>query len=243
MTDLYSNSIIRNIYKRPSSNSEVSSQIIYGEKFKIIENKKNWIKIKTTNDKYTGYIKKEKIKKKLKIIFKTYKLKTRIFSKDRGNMFLSFNSRLPVINKNKNFIEFERGKWIKKRDVKPINHKEKDFVKIFNYFINCRYLWGGKSYRGIDCSALVQLFYQYNNIFFPRDTKDQVKFKRGKNKVIKFKKGDIIYWKGHVAICLNKNKLIHAYGPKKKVVIMDINETIKLIRETAKLQVKKVTRI
>ena len=114
MTDLYSNSIIRNIYKRPSSNSEVSSQIIYGEKFKIIENKKNWIKIKTTNDKYTGYIKKEKIKKKLKIIFKTYKLKTRIFSKDRGNTFLSFNSRLPVINKNKNFIEFERGKWIKK---------------------------------------------------------------------------------------------------------------------------------
>ena len=243
MTDLYSNLIIRNIYKKPSINSEVSSQIIYGEKFKIIENKKNWIKIKTTNDNYTGYIKKEKIKKKLKIIFKTYKLKTRIFSKDRGNTFLSFNSRLPVINKNKNLIEFERGKWIKKRDVKSINHKEKDFVKIFNYFINCRYLWGGKSYRGIDCSALVQLFYQYNNIFFPRDTKDQVKFKRGKNKVIKFKKGDIIYWKGHVAICLNKNKLIHAYGPKKKVVIMDINETIKLIRETAKLQVKKVTRI
>ena len=243
MTDLYSNSIIRNIYKRPSSNSEVSSQIIYGEKFKIIENKKNWIKIKTTNDNYTGYIKKGKIKKKLKIIFKTYKLKTKIFSKNCRNTFLSFNSRLPVINKNKNFIEFEKGKWIQKRDIKPINHKEKNFVKIFNYFINCRYLWGGKSYKGIDCSALVQLFYQYNNMFFPRDTKDQVKFKRGKNKYIKFKKGDIIYWKGHVAICLNKNKLIHAYGPKKKVVIMDIKETIESIRKTAKLQVKKITRI
>ena len=80
-------------------------------------------------------------------------------------------------------------------------------------------------------------------MFFPRDTKDQVKFKRGKNKYIKFKKGDIIYWKGHVAICLNKNKLIHAYGPKKKVVIMDIKETIESIRKTAKLQVKKITRI
>ena len=52
MTDLYSNSIIRNIYKRPSTNSEVSSQIIYGEKIKVIENKKSWIKIKLLFDNY-----------------------------------------------------------------------------------------------------------------------------------------------------------------------------------------------
>ena len=59
----------------------------------------------------------------------------------------------------------------------------------------------------------------------------------------KFKKGDIIFWKGHVAICINTNDLIHAYGPKKRVIIMPIKKTIKLIKETAKLDVKKVTRI
>ena len=243
MTDLYSNSIIRNIYKRPSTNSEVSSQIIYGEKIKVIENKKSWIKIKTINDNYYGFIKKEKLKKELKIIFKTYKLKTKIFPKSDRNTFLAFNSRLSVINKKKNFIEFEKGKWVRKIDIKPINHKEKNFVKVLNYFKNCRYVWGGKSYKGIDCSALIQLFYQYNNKFFPRDTKDQIKFKSGKKKIIKFKKGDIIFWKGHVAVCLNRNKLIHAYGPKKKVVIMNIKETIELIRKTAKLKVKKIVRI
>ena len=243
MTDLYSNSIIRNIYKRPSTNSEVSSQIIYGEKIKVIENKKSWIKIKTINDNYYGYIKKEKLKKELKIIFKTYKLKTKIFPKSDRNTFLAFNSRLSVINKKKNFIEFEKGKWVRKTDIKPINHKEKNFVKVLNYFKNCRYVWGGKSYKGIDCSALIQLFYQYNNKFFPRDTKDQIKFKSGKKKIIKFKKGDIIFWKGHVAVCLNRNKLIHAYGPKKKVVIMNIKETIELIRKTEKLKVKKIVRI
>ena len=243
MTDLYSNSIIRNIYKRPSTNSEVSSQIIYGEKIRVIENKKSWIKIKTINDNYYGYIKKEKLKKKLKIIFKTYKLKTKIFPKSDRNTFLAFNSRLSVINKKKNFIEFEKGKWVRKIDIKPINHKEKNFVKVLNYFKNCRYVWGGKSYKGIDCSALIQLFYQYNNKFFPRDTKDQIKFKRGKKKIIKFKKGDIIFWKGHVAVCLNRSILIHAYGPKKKVVIMNIKETIELIRKTAKLKVKKIVRI
>ena len=243
MTELYSTSIIRNIYKRPSTNSEVSSQIIYGEKIRVLGTKNKWIKIRTLSDNYSGYIKKEKLKRKLKIIFKTSKLKTRIFSQNKTKDFLTFNSRLPVLSKRKNFIEFEKGKWIKKKDLKPINHKEVNFVKILNYFRNCRYIWGGKSFKGIDCSALIQLFYLYNNKFFPRDTKDQILFKKGKKKIIDFSKGDIIYWKGHVAICLDKKRLIHAYGPKKKVLIMDIKKTIKLINETAKLKVKKIIRI
>ena len=243
MTELYSTSIIRNIYKRPSTNSEVSSQIIYGEKVRVLGTKNKWIKIRTLSDNYSGYIKKEKLKKKLKIIFKTSKLKTRIFSQNKTKDFLTFNSRLPVLSKRKNFIEFEKGKWIKKKDLKPINHKDVNFVKILNYFRNCRYIWGGKSFKGIDCSALIQLFYLYNNKFFPRDTKDQILFKKGKKKIIDFSKGDIIYWKGHVAICLNKKRLIHAYGPKKKVLIMDIKKTIKLINETAKLKVKKIIKI
>ena len=243
MTELYSTSIIRNIYKRPSTNSEVSSQIIYGEKVRVLGTKNKWIKIRTLSDNYSGYIKKEKLKRKLKIVFKTSKLKTRIFSQNKTKDFLTFNSRLPVLSKRKNFIEFEKGKWIKKKNLKPINHKEVNFVKILNYFRNCRYIWGGKSFKGIDCSALIQLFYLYNNKFFPRDTKDQILFKKGKKKIIDFSKGDIIYWKGHVAICLNKKRLIHAYGPKKKVLIMDIKKTIKLINETAKLKVKKIIKI
>ena len=113
---------------------------------------------------------------------------------------------------------------------------EKNLIKIIKLFLNVKYLWGGKSSEGIDCSALIQIFFYYNRIFFPRDTKDQLKyFKKilyGKN----FKK-NIIFWKGHVAYCLNKENLIHAYGPKKKVLIMDINKTIKLIKKTAKLNV------
>jgi hypothetical protein len=48
---------------------------------------------------------------------------------------------------------------------------------------------------------------------------------------------------GHVAICLNSKKLIHAYGPEKKVLIMPIIKTINRIRETANLEVKKIARI
>ena len=243
MTNLYSTSIIKNIYKKPSKKSEITSQILYGEKIRILKIKNRWLRIRTFNDNYSGYIKNEKLKKGLKIIFKTNKSKTRIFSQNKKKNFLPFNSRLPVINIKKKFIEFERGKWVKRKDIKLINHKEKNFVRILKSFINCKYTWGGKSYKGIDCSALIQLYYLYNNKFFPRDTKDQISFKKGKKKLIKFSKGDIIYWKGHVAICLSRNKLIHAYGPRKKVLIMNIKKTIELINKTAKLKVKKIIRV
>ena len=243
MTKLYSTSIIRNIYKKPSKKSEVTSQIIYGEKVRILEIKKKWLRIKTLSDNYSGFIKNEKLQKGLKIIFKTNKLKTRIFSQNKKKNFLTFNSRLPIITEKKKFIEFEKGKWVKRDDIKPINHKDRNFDKILKSFINCKYTWGGKSYKGIDCSALIQLYYLYNNKFFPRDTKDQISFKRGKKKIIKFSKGDIIYWRGHVAVCLNRSKLIHAYGPRKKVLTMDIKKTIELIKETAKLEIKKIVRV
>jgi len=243
MTDLYSTSIIKNIYRKPSKKSEITSQILYGEKIRILKIKNRWLRIRTYNDNYSGYIKNEKLKKGLKIIFKTNKSKTRIFSQNKKKNFLPFNSRLPVINIKKKFIEFERGKWVKRKDIKLINHKEKNFVRILKSFINCKYTWGGKSYKGIDCSALIQLYYLYNNKFFPRDTKDQISFKKGRKKLIKFSKGDIIYWKGHVAVCLSRNKLIHAYGPRKKVLIMNIKKTIELINKTAKLKVKKIIRI
>ena len=101
---------------------------------------------------------------------------------------------------------------LKKNDVMPLNYKQKIFKNI-KMFKNIPYKWGGKSYKGIDCSALVQLFFKFNNLYCPRDTKDQIKYFK---KVKKIKKNAIIFWRGHVAVCLSKNNLIHAYGPKKR---------------------------
>ena len=237
-----------NIYEKPKQYSKLSSQMLYGEKFKILENKGHWLKIKTNYDNYTGYIRKKKfLTKEFVPIFKVSSKKTEIFTKRnkkliKTNRFLFFASRIKKIEENKNFIEFEKNKWIKKKHLKKIKFFENNSNKIFKLFLNSKYLWGGKTSDGIDCSSLIQIYFFYNGVFFPRDTKDQIKYCKKKIKK-KFTKGDIIFWKGHVGACLNQIKFIHAYGPRKKVLIMPTIETIKHIRKTAKLNVKKISNI
>ena len=236
---------LSNIYKKSSTSSEVTSQILYGEKFKILSKNKDWIKIKSLFDNYVGYIKNEKFVKKYKPTHKVYNLKATIFRKpnNKTKNFLPFASKFSIIHENKNFIQFDKNKWLKKKDIKKIEHKEKNFVKILRLFLKTKYVWGGRTCSGIDCSALLQLFYYYNDSFYPRDTKDQIKYSKRKLKEKVFKKGDIIFWKGHVAVCIDSKKLIHAYGPEKKVLIMPIIKTIEIIKRTANLSIKKISSI
>ena len=233
-----------NIYKLPNIRSEVTSQILYGERFKILSKRKGWIKIKSLYDRYSGFIKDKKYVKELKISHKVSNIQANIFNKPnvRTKKKLYFGSKLSAIEKKNGFVRFEKNRWVKLKDIKKIAHKEKDFIKIFKLFLKTKYVWGGKTSKGIDCSALLQIFFYYNNLFYPRDTKDQIKYST-KKKSKKFKKGDIIFWEGHVAICINSKQLIHAYGPEKRVIIMPITKTIKRILNTANLKVRKISRI
>ena len=95
----------------------------------------------------------------------------------------------------------------------------------------------------MDCSGLIQLCLNYNNKFCPRDAKDQIKFFKKKIKLKNVKKNDLIFWKGHVAVCISKKNLIHAYGPLKKVVVMTIKNTINRNYKTANLKVIGIRRI
>ena len=236
---------LSNIYKRPSKVSEITSQIIYGERFNILSKSKNWLKVKTSFDNYIGYIKNKNYIDNFEPTHKISVIKARIFNKvkKKTKNFLTFASKISIIEENKKFIKFEKNKWVKKTDIKKIDYIERDYIKILKIFLNTRYVWGGKTYKGIDCSAILQLIFYYNNKFFPRDTMAQIKFSKNIVRKKMFKGGDIIFWEGHVAICINSQKLIHAYGPERKVLFMPIKKTIDRIEQTAKLIIKKVSYI
>ena len=245
MTKYFTNNFsVINLHKKPSVKSEIVTQMIYGDSFSISKKLNKWLKITIKEDNYKGYIKNKKYSNFLKPTHKVDTLKAKIFkfpNKVRKNE-ITFGSKIKVIDSNSKFLKCVNG-WIKKDVVKPISYKEKDPFRKITSFKNTRYKWGGKSFKGIDCSALVQLFLNFNNKFCPRDAKDQVKYFKKNVKLSKIRKNDIIYWKGHVAIALSNKKLIHAYGPMKKTVIMDIKQTIRRIDQTANLKVIGIKRI
>ena len=246
MTKYFTNNLtITNLYKKPSIKSEIVTQMIYGDSFSISKKSKKWLKIKIKEDGYNGFIKNRKFPKFLKPTHKVNVLKSNVFkipNEKRGIAQISFGSKIRVTENGKKFLRFSKG-WIDKNDVKPIGFKETNpFRKIF-IFKNIKYKWGGKSFKGIDCSALIQVFLNFNNKFCPRDAKDQVKFFKKNIKLNKIKKNDIIYWKGHVALALSNKKLIHAYGPMKKTVVMGISQTIKRIEQSAKLKIIGIKRL
>ena len=234
---------VLNVYKKKT---KVVTQLLYGDTFKQLRGKNSWIKIKNNLDNYIGYIKNAKFSKNHKNTHKVSVLYSNLYlkanNKNKIKKKLSFGSKIKVTNKKGDFYKFDN-LWIKKKDLKKINFKTKDNFRNINKFINVKYKWGGKHFSGVDCSGLIQLFLNFNNKFCPRDTKDQEKYFKRRIKLKNIKKNDMIFWKGHVAIALSKNKLIHAYGPMKKVVMMNIKETIERINKTANLRVTSIRRI
>ena len=239
------NYFIINLHKKPSKKSEVVTQMLYGESFSIIKKNSKWLKIKIKEDGYKGYVKNKNFSKFLKPSHKISVLKAKIYrfpNRKHKISMMPFGSKIKIFEKKNNFLKFSKG-WINKDDVKPFKFREKKPFKNISIFKNIKYKWGGKSFKGIDCSALIQVFLNFNNKFCPRDAKDQVKHFKKNVKLKNIKKSDIIYWKGHVALALSNKKLIHAYGPMKKTVVMGIAQTIKRIEKTAQLKVIGIKRL
>jgi len=240
-------SSIANIYKKNNKNSGIVSQILLGEDFKSQNKIGKFYKGYKAYDKYKGFIEAkdlhlDKNKKTHKIISKECNIYKKPNNKYKLNKKIFFNSRISILDGKNNFIQTKNG-WILKKNIKPINFRKKHFLDNIKLYLNTKYLWGGNSPKGLDCSALVQELLKFNNIYCPRDSKDQKKFFRKEISIKNIRKGDLLFWKGHVAIALSNKKLVHAFGPRKKVVIMGIKETVKKIYSKSKLPLLCVKRI
>ena len=233
------------VYKKMSKKSEMVTQMIYGDGFSIIKKTKDWLKIKIKEDGYIGFIKKKNFIPYDKPTHKVCKLFANIYkypNNSKINKKLTYGSKIKIKNIKLSFGKFENN-WIKMDCIKLISHENKNIFSKIKIFKDVKYFWGGKTYKGLDCSALVQFFFNYNNRYCPRDAIDQIKSFKKNIKLKNIKKNDIIYWKGHVAVALSKTKLIHAYGPRKKTLIMNIQKTIRLIKKTSNLNVSFIKRI
>lgn len=224
------------LYKKQNIKSEQLKEILYGERFKKIKSINNFWYGYAINDKYYGYVLKRNFainihKKTHKIIKKISYLYKKPSLQFKTKKFLYLNSLVKINQKKGEYVNVGTY-WIKSNNIEPVNRSKKksDLLNKVKFFMNTPYVWGGNTTFGIDCSGLIQELFKNLNLSCPRDSKDQMKFFKKKIKLGNIKKGDLLFWKGHVAIAISKKFLIHAYGPKKRVVRMSINQVIKELK-------------
>lgn len=116
--------------------------------------------------------------------------------------------------------------------VAPLGEVQGDFVAIAEMFVNVPYLWGGKSSLGIDCSGLVQLALNTVSQPCPRDSYMQESLLGSAVALTDLRRGDLLFWKGHVAIARDAETLIHANAHHMMVVAEPVAEAITRIKAT-----------
>ncbi|KZL21984.1 Dipeptidyl-peptidase 6 [Pseudovibrio axinellae] len=125
------------------------------------------------------------------------------------------------------------GSFIVAKHLVECNHKISDWVTIAQSFVGTPYLWGGRSSLGLDCSALIQLSLQAGGLNAPRDTDMQetmlaetLDLSTG---LPDLRRGDLMFWKGHVGVMVDPTTLLHANGYSMTVAYEDLQEALKRI--------------
>ncbi len=213
------------------------SQLLYGEMVKVFEIKKDYAWVQSLRDDYVGYTAINNLKlKKLIPTHKVIALRSIIYKlpdiKSTAITELSFNSLIDITGKIKNkFYKIKNLGWCHKNDIVKINIKSFDPVETAKKYLHTPYLWGGRNSIGIDCSGLIQNIYQINNKYFPRDTDLQEDFVTTEVAEKNLRKGDLIFWKGHVAMMIDNKNIIHANAFHMRTEIEPLRQ--------AKLRIKK----
>jgi cell wall-associated NlpC family hydrolase len=159
---------------------------------------------------------------------------------------LPFGARLAIVRREDRFAVTATGAFVPDVHLTTIDSAESDFVAVAERFLGTPYLWGGKTGFGIDCSGLVQVALSACGIACPRDSDMQERaFGPPIESVGDFahlRRGDLVFWKGHVAIARDRTTLIHANAYHMAVAIEDTNPAIERIRAAGQ-EVSSVRRI
>jgi cell wall-associated NlpC family hydrolase len=143
---------------------------------------------------------------------------------------LPMGSQVSVVREDANFGITASGGYLPKRHLAPLGTVEQDFVAVAERFVGVPYLWGGKTCLGLDCSGLVQVALTACGIACPRDSDMQEAAIGRAVPLTDLQRGDLLFWKGHVAIARNSATIIHANAHHMMVAIEPAAEAIARIR-------------
>lgn len=217
------------VRKEPSEQSEMITQILYGEHFVVNEIMLGWAHVKLAFDGYEGWVDMKMItplaeKTYQKIEHAPFAVSTDIFNiipvnAEQTTMIVA-GSTLPCWRPNLKEFSIQQEVFRHTGNVtyrKPSNIRKVLIEQALKYF-NAPYLWGGRSPLGIDCSGFAQIIYKMIGVAIPRDASQQVHCGTAFSFVEEARPGDLAFFDNedgrivHVGIIWEKRKIIHASG-------------------------------
>jgi cell wall-associated NlpC family hydrolase len=146
---------------------------------------------------------------------------------------LVMGTTITVTREEGAFAVTREGWHLPRQHVGSIDHHASDFVAVAERFVGTPYLWGGKSSLGIDCSGLVQVSLNAAGTGCPRDS-DMQRDSLGRTldaaESKKLQRGDLIFWKGHVAIARDADSIVHANAHHMATVVENTHDAIARIK-------------
>ncbi|MVT68898.1 SH3 domain-containing protein [Bradyrhizobium pachyrhizi] len=223
----------------PASDAEQMTQALRGERVTVYDrNGEGWAWGQLADDGYVGWIPEAALAKPGAVpTHKVTALRTLAFPGASIKLppveALAMGTKLAIVREDGAFAVTREGWHLPRRHLAPLDTMADDFVAIAEQFVGTPYLWGGKSSLGIDCSGLVQIALTAAGTGCPRDSDMQ---QEGLGRELTaaeskhLQRGDLIFWKGHVAIVRDATTIVHANAHHMATVVENTQAAIARIK-------------
>ncbi|WP_022697541.1 C40 family peptidase [Euryhalocaulis caribicus] len=223
------------IVKAPDGEAAMDDQLLFGERFDVYEEKDGWAWGQAAGDAYVGYVRSGHLGEagaapdRRITALRTYAF-SRPDIKSRPDRLLSLNAKIAVAEEEGRFVRDAEAGWIIAAHAGALDETVSDHAAVAEQFLGAPYLWGGKESLGLDCSGLVQMSLEAAGVAAPRDT-DMQEVALGRDvetdeALSGLKRGDLVFWPGHVGIMLDETRLIHANAHHMMTAIEPLREAV-----------------
>ncbi len=215
--------------REPSASAEQLDQLLFGELFEVLDEADGWAFGQAKRDGYVGYVAADALTAPGAAPTHTVRaLRTYGFSapsiKAAPVGLYSMNALVAEEGREGRFVKSSGG-WIVEEHLAPVGEAAADFVAVAERFVGTPYQWGGRESLGLDCSGLVQQALCASGRDFPRDS-DQQAAMGTPVEASALKRGDLVFWRGHVAAMTSATDIVHANAFYMAVVIEPLAEAV-----------------
>lgn len=220
----------------PDANAGLDTQLLLGDVVTVFDERNGFAWVQNEDDGYVGHV-------PASGLGTSGSAATHIIAVSRSFLYaeadmkrpmraaLSLGNRLVITGtaetRGSVYSLLENGEAVMSQHLRPASETVADYVAVAEMLERTPYLWGGKSAFGIDCSGLVQLCLCMAGRSAPRDTDMQAaSLGEALPDGERLQRGDLVFWKGHVAIMLDENEAIHASGHAMMVVRERLDDAI-----------------